>query len=246
MKDIAVDTKNEYLYITDGYKIMCYDLQGNVIKKNASIADCEYLRFINGELTVLSVYFGQKDGDGFFNRTVLYRMNRDLQTTDSVEVKKVFMERISGTLNPRMDYITSGDSGTYLYYPVLTAEPGLRDTLYRLTDRNLIPDLKLKFAGEGVTDGNRKTIALLNIYKSSRFVFAYYQQKGGAYHFCYDSRTGRGFNMKDGFSDDVHNTGKADIRPLNVNSEMFYYLHTADEYISEEPNPVLYIGILKN
>ena len=67
------------------------------------------------------------------------------------------------------------------------------------------------------------------------------------YYFCYDTKTGKGYNMLDGYSDDINRIEKPiAIRPLSTDSEMFYYLHTnmkPDD--REEPNPTLYIGKLK-
>jgi hypothetical protein len=245
-KDITIDNKNKHLYVADYNKIICYDYEGNFIGK-IPVNYPEYINYVNEELLVLSTYMGLKANNGFLNLTMLYKMNRKMQITDSVEIKKVFLEQLSGTTNSKMDYIICDDKNVYLYYPVLTGESIVRDTLYQLKSNHLIPYLKLKFDDENVTINGMKNKHLLNICKSSRYVFADYQTRDGRYRFCYDGKTDRGFNFRDGFTDDIHNTGKADIRPFNTNAEMFYYLHTRDNNANEEePNPVLYIGILKN
>jgi hypothetical protein len=88
------------------------------------------------------------------------------------------------------------------------------------------------------------------MYKSSRFVFAVFGHviRNEYYRFCYDTKTGKGFTMKDGYTDDIHNIAdRVSIRPLDSDVEKFYYVHTnLDENDSlEEPNPTLYIGTLK-
>jgi len=53
--------------------------------------------------------------------------------------------------------------------------------------------------------------------------------------------------MRDGYIDDIDKIEqRKKIRPLNFNSEIFYYWHThMNEGDLEEPNPTLYIGTLK-
>jgi hypothetical protein len=87
------------------------------------------------------------------------------------------------------------------------------------------------------------------MYRSSRYVFAVYGNNAENifYRFCYDTRTGKGYNMEDGFTDDIHQIEKrVSIHPFNLNTEMFYfwYTHMKPDDL-EEPNPTLYIGKLK-
>ena len=125
----------------------------------------------------------------------------------------------------------------------------LRDTLYRIEKNQLIPELKLKFKNNGIDGGGNKFIHLFNMYRSSRYIFAIYnnEQDKNDYRFCYDTKTGKGYNMQDGYKDDIHQIEKrVSICPLNTDSEMFYYWHThmkPDDL--EEPNPTFYIGKLK-
>lgn len=67
------------------------------------------------------------------------------------------------------------------------------------------------------------------------------------YLFCYDTKTGKGYNMQGGYTDDIKQIEKrVYIRPFNLDTERFYYLHTTMKPGDlEEPNPTLYIGKLK-
>ena len=66
-------------------------------------------------------------------------------------------------------------------------------------------------------------------------------------HFCYDTKTGKAYNMEEGYIDDIHGIDKrVRIRPFVTDTELFYYTHThlnPDDF--EEPNPTLYIIKLK-
>ena len=87
------------------------------------------------------------------------------------------------------------------------------------------------------------------MYRSDRYIFAVYGNLlNNTYHwFCHDTKTGKGYNMENGYTDDINKIDKpVKIRPLISDTEMFYYWHTnmkPDDL--EEPNPTLYIGTLK-
>jgi hypothetical protein len=122
--------------------------------------------------------------------------------------------------------------------------------LHRFENNRLIPELKLKFKNDGIDGSGNKFINLNKIYRSSRYVFSVYnhvQKDYNRYFFCYDTKTGKGYHMQDGYTDDIHQIeGRVRIRPFISDTEMFYYLHThigPDDL--EEPNPTLYIGRLK-
>jgi hypothetical protein len=169
-------------------------------------------------------------------------MDKNCNLVDSLIIKSVFLEKLQGATS-YPDHVSQVGSQTFVYYPVMTPEPIVRDTLYELKENKMIPFLKLRFSNEGqVSYKNNKTVFLTNIWRSERFVFAEYS-KEGKFFFMHDLKTGRSFNMKDGFDDDIHHTGKAAIHPLHGN--YFYYLlipEPTDENIKAEPNPDICIG----
>ncbi|MDR3339647.1 MAG: hypothetical protein LBT25_06080, partial [Candidatus Symbiothrix sp.] len=125
------------------------------------------------------------------------------------------------------------------------AEKVLRDTLYRLEHNRLIPELKLKLKN----DETGKFIHLYNIYRSARYIFASYRNNDlkHEFYFCYDTKSGKGYNLQDKYTDDIHQIADPIyIHPFNLDTEMFYYLHTRTKPDDlEEPNPTLYIAKLK-
>ena len=64
------------------------------------------------------------------------------------------------------------------------------------------------------------------------------------YAFCYDLKEMTGYNMEKGYEDDINHSGIVDIRPLNTDTERYYYFYTQERH-SEEENQVLCIGTLK-
>jgi hypothetical protein len=202
---------------------------------------------------------GREDAGGLFNYSAIYRLNDEFQIIDSCLVRKIY-ERPSIGWRRSEDYILYLDSTVYLYYPYsftpqsLVKPAVLRDTLYRLGKNHLVPELKLKFKNDGIDGGGNLYISLNSMYRSSRYIFAEYYNYSLDYDFyypffwfCYDTKTGKGYNMQDGYTDDIHQIeDRVNIRPFNSDTEMFYYLHTPiDPDDLDEPNPTLYIGRLK-
>ena len=259
IRSVASDEKNKRLFVNGFSKFICYDLMtGNCLKeisitnRNLSIVDMNY---INDELFMVTEEIELADEKGKFKHSAVFRLNDDLQITDSCTIRNTYFERISLSINKFEDYILYGESTVYLYffdiYLNMTNpfETVLRDTLYRLEQNHLIPELKLKFKNNGIDGRGDKFIQLYNMYRSSRYVFAVYHNdlNENTYRFCYDTKTGKGYNMQDGYTDDINNIEKrVSIRPLNTDFDVFYYWHThmkPDDF--EEPNPTLYIGKLK-
>ena len=209
---------------------------------------------INNELLII-VEQAMKDSKGSFLRSIVYKLNDDLQFIDSCTVRDTYFEQTSKYVHAFQNFIFCGSETVYLYYSDIYGdwrnplEPVLRDTLYSMENNRLIPDLKLKFKNDGMDGYGNKYIQLYNIYRSSRYVFSFFRNdvNPGFFNFCYDMKTGTGYTMKDGYTDDINKIEKhVRILPLNLSTELFYYLHTnmnPDDL--EEPNPTLYIGKLK-
>jgi hypothetical protein len=261
IRNIALDEKNKRVFIaTHNRKIISYDLNGNFLKeKSLPGLQNDDINYINEELLLL-VHTTQSDSKGVYSRATLYQLNNDLQVLDSCSVIDLYFEGplfMFSQMNE--DFILKGNKYIYLFYSDFFsrenfAEKNIRDTLYRFENNRLIPDLKLKFKNDQIG----KFTTPYNIYRSSRYIFVVYDnvkhKKVTYYRFCYDTKTGKGYNMQDkynkqseGYIDDIHQIADpVRIRPFNLDTEMFYYLHTnmkPDD--TEEPNPTLYIGKLK-
>ena len=252
--DFTIDTKNKQIIVVsvDG-KYIVYDFEGKLIKESVTIDDattaCVY--YIDDKLYNLAeiVYF-EEDGSRI-NKTVLYTINRNLLRTDTLVVRK--LPSIVLRNNPAKDFINYDGINSYLYFPdnvtpdrfATLPYPFVPDTLYQLKNMELIPYLQIKGL---VTAGNRDNVFINNIYKSSRYVFCTYSIFGANLdkQFCYDLKTGKSYDNKDGFLDDIYTGAKVTIRPFGFDSNMFYYLYThMNPNDIEEPNPTLYIGKLK-
>jgi hypothetical protein len=261
LRSFALDEKNKRLFITSyNRKIISHDLDGNFLKETSLFADNFYdINYINEKLLLLTENVNIDSKGVVYSRSALYQLNADLQVVDSCRVKDIYFDGSSGgymTLHHAENFILKGTKSIYLYFGDFFVrdqgvEKVLRDTLYRFENNHLIPELKFKFKNDGVN----KFISIDNIYRSSRYIFAKYAnyytsqkyQYEHYYFFCHDTKTGKGYNMLEGYTDDIHLIEERKwIYPLSTNTEMFYYWHThMDPDDFEEPNPTLYIGKLK-
>ena len=262
IRSIALDEKNKRLFVASAaYKIIAYDFDGKFLKetffRKGSMRDINY---VNEKLLLLAEKVTGGGSDGMHSLSAVYQLNDDLQLVDSCTIRDFYPKNINvilGGPHPLgVNHILKGSKSIDLYYGDYflrndnMTERVLRDTLYRFENNHLIPDLKLKFRNN---DAN-KIVHIYNIYRSSRYIFATYTDynRGGPYYnlayfyFCYDTKTGKGYNMKDGYTDDINKIEKpVKIRPSLLDTEMFYYWHTnMKPGDKEEPNPTLLTSTL--
>ena len=260
---VALDEKKERIFITAfPGKIICFDIDGKLLKEVRTVLVSSYrsIDYINDELLIVNNQMSLVDKI-VTNTTSLHRLTEEFQVIDSLIFRKNHMHMY--TSDPVVlsstyynDFIFKGNRSVYFFYCEIYSQKSppvervLRDTLYRFEDNQLVPELKLKFKNDGIDGSGNKYIDLWNIFRSSRYVFSIYSKNNDRtikYHFCYDTKTGKSYNMLDGYSDDINEIEKrVSIRPLVADSEIFYYWHTnmkPGDLL--EPNPTLYIIKLK-
>ena len=253
VSDIAINIEKKLLFVVDySGKLICYDFDGHLTKESSlsSYGSIKYMNYISNELMFISEY-AENGADGFSNRSILYKATDDLQITDSVDIWKVNLPKAVFMNQPFKDFISHDGKNTYLYNSEIAPLPApVLDTLYQVNGNQLVPNLKFDFKCGANAISGEKNIGIVNVFRSSRFVFSNYRNniKEETFFFCYDTKTNTGYNMQDGYTDDINKTPrKVAIRPFSSNAEKFYYLYTnMDNAVNlEEPNPTLYIGTLK-
>ena len=272
IRNFTIDEKNKIIYIVgNSSEIISYDLNGNFLKKinlnNLGLGQILGLHYFNDELLLLAESI--RDGQIGTNKklkcfqSVIYKMNDEMQFIDTCFIRNVYFE-IYFRIGLLKEYFTRINSDIYLYYPEIFSlginfNPALRDlgpikrvsrdTLYRFDNNQLIPELKLRFKRNGRNYNADKSIGLVEIYRSSRYIFAEYKigtDFESLFYFCYDFETGMSYNSKYSRDELYGIEGKRMFRPISNNTELFYYFHTHMEPgVLEEPNPTLYIGKLK-
>ena len=240
---VCIDWKNRKLYSTRHSKSICYNLNGEFLSEKKSIikGTVKYAANVGESIYIVQEIWGKT------NRSSLLILDKDLETIkDSIDIRSVSLPNIMATYSTYEDLMTTEDGQVYLYYPELNPEKCMRDTLYVIKDHKLNPYLRLSFGDIYNMDGY-KTIYLMNIYKSARYVFATFLTQDNqkeCVQFCYDTQTQQGGCVR-GYTDDIHSTGKVVLRPLHTDGEKFWFTKTIWDGEGDEPNPTLFIGTLK-
>ena len=260
IRNVTINEKSLDLYILNGdSKILCYNLNGNYLKQTTQLQKDGFsiydLKYVN-DILFLIVEQWIKNSNGGNKHSAIFNINEDFLIIDTCKIRCDGFEKYSRFYHLYENYLFCNNLAIYLYYTDLYPEEAnpeekvLRDTLYRFEKNLLIPELKLKFKKNEREINGYKYIYLFNIYKSSRYVFAVYSNKMNdiIYRYCFDTETKKGYNfINDEFIDDINLIKeRVKIRPVTMNTELFFYLHThiKDEDI-EESNPTIYIGKLK-
>lgn len=232
---VTVNEQEQYIYAASPSKIICFDFEGKLVferKTEINLEElCQYKDGIWGLSTSL-------DPDGY-NRTVCYKMDKKLHLLDSLTVQEeerklrnIIMSRVLA------DLFSITEKKVYFHRAKLVSKTLSCDTLYEMKDKNLIPSVSVSQKGDA-------KYIFRDIVRSSRFIFVGYCF-APLYYFCYDTKTGKEYNMEGGYTDDIYTGEKVDIRPFPNDSERFYHLHTnMKETDKNEPNPTLYIGRFK-
>lgn len=239
--DIAANEQDKLLYITSTTKTVCYRLDGEFVSK--SNLGAGYINYVDNTLYLIKEKFEQ---DSINTRiSIMYIMDKDLNINDSIELKRVANAQMLYT-HPHRDFVTMHNGRLNQYFFEFEAEPSIRDTLFQIKNRRLVPDLKLDFGTSGLDATGERSLYVWNIYRSNRYAFAIYGfPPNTQMRSCYDLKEQKGYTMQQGYNDDTYGTGIVDIRPVNTNSELYYFLSYKNKEDSDEANPSLYIGTLK-
>ena len=245
--DIVTDFKNKKIYVSTLSKIICYDIEGNFINESPLI-EMVYLSIINNKLFSFADRMEAKDGSKHKIRNMIYEINDKLNISDSIEIRNIdLINPFYVNLDDR-NYLTCMGDETYLFHPVNMPnsyfdKPIVNDTLYIFKNKTLIPHLRLDL-------GDKVENRMIDfICKNSRFVFAKHTKLKSDYfnYFCYDMKENKGFNMRNGFMDNIHTQEVVEIRPIDYDANKFYYLRNniMRGNNNEKLNLTLYVGTFK-
>jgi len=261
----AIAADSNKLFVAAYDKIMCYDFKGNFLKSEAVKPRIDYLTIVNNELWVFDYHIHAEKDKNLFNVIYqLYKYDQHLNIFDSIVIRKYQQNRNLTSESYYKHYISQLNLNTYLFIPNLGyPRENPSDTLYEITAKSYTPVLRLDFS-DMIESANHveidmgydkvifKNLSLLNVYRTNNYLFADYGYNGIYCLFCYNLDTNQKYNVREGFSDDLFNTGKARIRPLKPGSEEFYFIKEGYELegiisgIKETNNPVIFLIKLRH
>jgi hypothetical protein len=271
--DFTIDTSKNNVFVSADNKILCYDFDGRFIRSiNTNIgkdwtSSIKFMTFIEEQLWSFEDKTIPADNKSFKWKYIgiLIRYNEQLQVVDTTTILEAYykLDLFGGTGG----YILSNlKEKRYVYYPIGPPEPFLRDTLFEFRDFKKIPVLKFDFTDVLVVNENTainntsslpdiletahkiRNITIDNICRTSRFVFVnYFNDKYKRFLFCYDIEQDKGYNMSEGFTDDLFGTGlTVSLMPLDLKNGGFCFVKEGFEVegivdgIGEDSNPVIF------
>lgn len=249
---VAVNSNQKMIYIATGKKIMKYNFEGEYIQHIAYPKYVDYMYMFDDNLNIISTKMGiQQGANKYLNRVMHYTLSSSLKDIDSMCVKNISLNNITGTINPRTYPVSLTEHNRYIYTPVLVKEKLIRDTLFQITPQGIVASLKVNF--EGITPDNKidKKFVIKNMFRSEQYLFVEYSKDRKDMMLCYNLKKDLKMNMATGFKDDFYTSQNVQLSPLSINSETFYY--TRDGYdligkvegVNEDSNPVIFIVKLK-
>jgi len=243
----TVSSNDERIFIGTLGKIFCFDFNGGFIEEivDYKLFDCIYA--CNDELWAFFTEIAKSNDGKFENRTKVnqYSLKGGI-LKNSILLKSIKHDAQEVNLVRNIQYVSETSTQRYIYTPVYF-EPISRDTLYRIKDSLLIPDIKLDFSDLAVINGKAKNIQIVNINRNERYLFAEYAYKSRSRLFIYDFSNDKQYNLTEGFNDNVFGTGNAMLRPVDSKFDLMYFKKEGYELVgkvegvTENSNPVIFM-----
>lgn len=241
---IAIDHLSGLIYVASERKLHVYNSNLQFIKEKKFPILLQFIGILNHRPILISETLGVKVINGFANQTNLFELDPDLQIVDSIHIRTVVLpERIISGY-PFKHYLSVVENDNFLYKPVLTPENSIRDTLYKISGRELIPYIKLNFQkAQSLNIEGFKNTNINNIIYSKSYLICEYEHENQLMMFLFDRKKLIGYNLEGGIRD---NDGeKVLLRPLDLSNDTFYFVKEVkfENSETEESNPI--IGIVK-
>jgi len=241
---MTIDEDLGYIYLAAYYKLLVFDSNFELVEEKKFGYHLNYLNILNGELWVVSEEIGINRGNGIANQTNVYRLDKVYQITDTIPFRTIKMDqkRVGGY--PYRHWFSNKDEGLFMFMPVLTPENMIRDTLYRVEDKMVVPAVRFNFERkQSLDERDYQTLLLYNIVNSKSYYIIEYDQDWKRYMFLYDKKNKTGYNLSEGLIDDEEEP--VFLRPLDLDQDLFYYIKKVEfeDKSIEEQNPI--IGIVK-
>lgn len=244
VNSMTIDEDLGYIYLAAYYKLLVFDSNFELVEEKKFGYHLNYLNILNGELWVVSEEIGINRGNGIANQTNVYRLDKVYQITDTIPFRTIKMDqkRVGGY--PYRHWFSNKDEGLFMFMPVLTPENMIRDTLYRVEDKMVVPAVRFNFERkQSLDERDYQTLLLYNIVNSKSYYIIEYDQDWKRYMFLYDKKNKTGYNLSEGLIDDEEEP--VFLRPLDLDQDLFYYIKKVEfeDKSIEEQNPI--IGIVK-
>ncbi|MEX2564420.1 MAG: 6-bladed beta-propeller [Cyclobacteriaceae bacterium] len=244
VNSMDIDEDSGRIFVSAYNKLLIYGPDYELIEERKLGYPIGYVKFLDGEVWLVSEKIGIKIGDQFANQTNIYKLNDNFVISDTIPLRTIILDqKIIGGF-PFRYWLSNIEEGLFMFMPVLTPENMIRDTLYQVLGNTLKPAVKFHFErAQSLDERKYQTLLLYNIVNSSSYFLLEYDQDWKRFMFLYAKKNKTGYNLSEGLTDDDGDT--VFLRPLDLKNDVFYYIKKV-EYIDRsiaEQNPE--IGIVK-
>jgi hypothetical protein len=243
---IGVDEDLRKFYIVSLRKVLVYTFEFNLVDEFTLDFFISNLSFDKNKIYVISYEYEIPVDGGFATETSIYILDKNFNGLDSIPIRRVVRKDRQAGLLGYSKYISTNGSDSFIYAPVATNEPFLRDTVFQLDNNRIIPYAKLRFAEPHLDERANKRYWIANIFLTPNYLGSHYYKDGNdIYFFLYNRKTSKAYNFKGGPLDDEGDTVVLNL--LDASSDTFYYVKSIGftNTSSEEQNPVIGIVRLK-
>lgn len=244
----AVDWPRERIYLNSFFKIVEYDFEGEFIKEQKQTIWIDRLEIIDNQLSAFITERGlpsNEEGTNF-TEVSLITFDDDLNVVNKTPVRR--FKTLAGTasvMGRDRSYLSSVENDHFIFYPVYNeVETIHRDTLYQISEGQLIPKMKVRF---DVEYNSTNKLKLTSFLRTNSYCIINYGKDLRANQAIIDLAGTTFYRGDKGFTDDLFNTGKVFLKPWNLKNDEFYFVKDAYELaavmdgVTEDDNPVLFI-----
>lgn len=242
VRNFAVDSTSGRIFLATNRGLLIFSNEFEFIEEDQTLRDLYYIAIVENGLWTISQSFEKPVKEGFANETFLHFRDSNYQNQDSIPFRTVILKNKTAASYPFKNFISNRNESVFIYTPVLTNEGFIRDTLYQIVNRKLIPHLKLEFEQPHFNEKGIKNIWIYNIFVSGSYYFCDYSQNSTKMFFVFNEEKSIGYNLEGGLVDEESNQVK--LHPLKNSLEQLYFVKNTPFSTTsmEEQNPV--IGIV--
>ncbi len=244
LSSFTIDKDSETLHVATGRRLISYSLDNEYITEKSFPFFIDYIEIIDKSINLIAGEDGVKSGDKFVNQRSLFKVNSELDIVDSIPLIYREMNEQTGASYPYKNFISTIEEENFIYTPVLTNESIIRDTLFKLDETVLKPDLKLDFAPPLFNDDGNKLILIKNVILSKNFLICEYNREGSSALYIGARNSDFSVNLKEGLL--IKDEEIVILRPFDLSNDQFYFVKTYNysDTSTEELNPIIGIATL--
>ncbi|WP_233758434.1 6-bladed beta-propeller [Algoriphagus sp. AGSA1] len=242
---IEIDQELGLIYLGGVRKLLVYDKNYEFLKEKKFSDFIHYISIVDQKpILIFNRDWIPVEG-GYSNQTILFKLNRMLDITDSILFRNTILKKANGIRYTSKHFLSNTIDDAFLYAPVLTQENILRDTLYKFEGDSIIPFVKLDFEEPHFDENGEKAVDIYNIMYSSSYIICEYARNKDKKLFIYSKKESKGYNLEVGILDE--DDQPVVLRPLDLENDVFYYIKEGEfqNMGVEELNPTIGIVELK-